>query len=168
MGMFHLGQFAIAPLLPLYFIRVANLNDNEIGLLNVGFFIANFFGSVLLVNWLRQMGNRRSLLFGATMMIFFPLVVAQSGGFWALFGAHLGIGLTWGAVATGTQNRVLEQCSEQNRATQLAAYNFVLNGGVLLGPLISSSVAEVNGVVMALWVTAFLRLLGFVGLWRWG
>lgn len=167
-GLFHLGQFAIAPILTLYWVRVAFLSDSQIGVLNAGFFITNFLAALAITRWLDRLGPRRSFLWGAGGMVFYAVFTGFSTSFIPLLLTQVWGGIIWVAATAGSYNRLLELCPVENRATHLAAYNFVLNGGMLLGPLIASQVVDATSLTTAMFVGAGLRLLGFLALLRWG
>jgi MFS family permease len=168
MGLFHLGQFAIVPILTPYWIRVANLTDGQVAAVNAAFFLSNFIAALIVTRWLDRIGPRRAFLLGASGMVFYAIFTGLSQNFVLLLLTQIWGGAIWPAAGVGSYNRVLEVCPVQNRATHLAAYNFVLNSGMLFGPLLASQVTEFSNLTTAMFVGAGLRLIGWLALLRWG
>jgi len=50
----------------------------------------------------------------------------------------------------------------------MAAFNMMMNVGVLIGPLLASFLVSTTGVVVAVFIAAGVRAIGFLALLKWG
>ena len=68
----------------------------------------------------------------------------------------------------GLVNRLMERVPADDRPAHMALHNLALNMGILAGSLLGPLFGEWMGLREALYLSAGLRLLAAVLLWRWG
>lgn len=152
--------FAI-PLFPLYYVRVLNASDEQIG------FIATVNGSVLLVAyflWARvtkQRGVRFALLVTTLTIAFYPIVLSFTreiavvillAGVAGTFAAGIDLVLFDMVVGSYPQDRAATFVGVQQTTVYLATF---------IAPLVATTLATNTSIPIALVVAGLIRLAGF-------
>ncbi len=167
---FHLAQFIVIPVFPLYTVKTLGLSDQFLSWGNMVFYIALFLGSTQLARVSRWWGNHQTLAIGVVLMSLYPftlaLVTPQNTGLYFLVSV-IG-GLAWTLAGGAVANYLLDQIPDDNRAPYLAWYNLALHAAVLGGSLIGPAIGENVGLREALYVGTALRFISGLLLWRWG
>jgi MFS family permease len=167
---FHLSQYIVIPVFPIYTVKTLGLSDQLLSWGNMVFYIALFFGSMQLARISGWLGNQRTLAIGITLMSLYPftmaLVTPQTT--WLYFVVSLIGGVAWTLAGGAIANYLLDHVPDENRAPYLAWYNLALHAAILGGSLIGPAIGENIGLREALYVGAGLRLFSGALLWRWG
>ncbi len=152
--------FAI-PLFPLYYVRVLNATDEQIG------FIATVSGAVLLgayFLWARvtkKRGIRFALLTTTATLAFYPIVMAFTtqiewvialAGIAGIFAAGIDLVLFDMVVASYPQDQAATFVGIQQTTVYLATF---------IAPLVATTLATNIGIPQALMIAGAIRLLGF-------
>jgi len=164
---FHFAQFMPVPVFPLFWVEGAGFSDWEIGLGTAAFHAAVFLGSLYFMRFIARRSYRDWSGLGAILLASYPLLTAFSYTLPMLTLTSVLGGLAWAIIASTLGNYLLEQAPEHERPAYLAWYNLALNAAVLTGSLTGSLLAEWVGLVPTLLLTALLRGLSGLALWRW-
>ena len=89
----------------------------------------------------------------------------DAGLFWV---ASLIGGGSWGFTSAGLANRLMEKVPEDDAPPHMALHNLALNLGILAGSLLGPAFASWFDLRDAILISAGLRFLGGILLWRWG
>ncbi len=166
--MFHFAQFLPAALFPIFWVREAHLNDEQISWINALFYLVMLITSPLLGPLTRKLGNHHLNVGSAILLSSYPLFTGIANNITLLFVAAILGGAAWAILSGALVNRLLEFIPGDQRPSHLALYNMALNlatlGGVLLGPVLS----QITGLREALLIIAGLRVVSGFMLARWG
>ena len=167
---FHLAQYVVIPVFPLYTVNVLGLTDQLLSWGNMVFYGALFFGSMQLARVSGWLGNQRTLALGILLMSFYPFTIAlvTPETTYLYYGVSLIGGLAWTLAGGAVANYLLDMVPDDNRAPYLAWYNLSLHAAILGGSLIGPAIGENIGLREAMYVGAALRLVAGGMLWRWG
>lgn len=168
LGGFHLAQYLALPLFPLYFVNYLNLNDDHIGIGTALFYLAVLLGSTQLGKFVQRLGNKNVTGWGVVGLAVYPFLLAYSSQVWQYYGISLFGGLVFAFVNGAFANYMLEHIPASDRPSHLAWYNVALNAAILTGSLGGPAIAGILGLVPALLLTAFLRLLAGIFILKWG
>jgi MFS family permease len=168
LGGFHLAQYLALPLFPLYFVNYLNLNDDHIGIGTALFYLAVLLGSTQLGKFVHRLGNKNVTGWGVVGLAIYPFLLAYSSEVWQYYGISLFGGLVFAFVTGAFANYMLEHIPASDRPSHLAWYNVVLNAAILVSSLSGPAIAGILGLVPALLLTAFLRLVAGIFILKWG
>ena len=165
---FHVSQWLVIPVVPLFSVNYLHLNDFQIGLgggmFNLIVFVVSFYLSAVT----GRLGNHRAAAYSVMGLGLYPLVLGISRGFPLYITAHLLGGISWGILAGALFNYLAENIPEENRAKSMSWYILVSNGSILVGSLLGPQVAGWMGFPMALALFAVLRFISGIAILRWG
>jgi MFS family permease len=165
---FHLTQYLVIPLHPVYSVRELGFTDQIISIGGAVFNITVFFGSMQLMWLTGKLGNKRLLGIGVMMLFFFPFLLAISHSANIYYLLNLLGGAAWSMVSGALFNYLLEKASSKDRQAYMAWYTVVLNLAILIGSIAGPIIGELIGIQMALIIFAFARLLAGAAILRWG
>jgi MFS family permease len=168
LGGFHLAQFLAIPIFPLYYVNGLNLSDDHIGTGTALFYLTVLLGSTRLRRIVHRIGNKNVTGWGVVGLAIYPFLLAQSSEVWQFYGISLFGGFVFSMVNGAFANYMLEHIPAHDRPTHLAWYNIVLNAAILAGSLGGPAIADMLGLVPALTLFAFLRLLAGILILKWG
>jgi MFS family permease len=168
LGGFHLAQYLAIPLFPLYFINELKLNDDNIGVGTALFYLAMLIGSTQLRKFVHRIGNKNVTGWGVVGLAMYPLLLAQSSQAWQYYAISMLGGLTFSMINGAYANYMLEHIPASDRPSHLAWYNVILNAAILIGSLGGPAIANNIGLVNALILFAFFRLISGVYMLKWG
>lgn len=168
LGGFHLAQFLAIPIFPLYYVYGLNLNDDQIGIGSALFYLTVLLGSTQLRKVVQALGNKNVTGWGVVGIAVYPFLLAQSSEVWQFYGISLFGGLAFAMINGAFANYMLEHIPASDRPSHLAWYNVILNAAILTGSLGGPMIAEMIGLVYALTLFAFLRLLAGIYILKWG
>jgi MFS family permease len=166
--LFYTFQYLPLPLMPLFYVRELNLTDGQIGLGTAIFHLLMVFGSMQLSRISARIGHKQVLTTGALLFGFFPLMLSFARSASVYWIASFFGGIIWAFLAGGLINRLMERVPEGDRPAHMALHNLALNLGILIGSLAGPLVSEWLGLRDALLVSAGLRLLAGLLIWRSG
>jgi MFS family permease len=164
---FYMFQYAAIPLQPLWWVNALRLSG---GVISAGHAI--FWGTLLLASTQlgplsARLGHRRVMILGALFYGLYPLLNALAVDATMFFVASFIGGAVWGIANGGLVNRLMERVPEDDRPAHMALHNLALNVGILGGSLLGPALAEWLGLRDAMIVSAGLRVVGALLLWRW-
>ena len=165
---FYTVQYFPAPLFPILWVRELHLSD---GLISVGstlFYVFMLLASVIFARLSRRHGYHRVLVAGAFLYTLYPLILSFGQGVTPFLVASASGGVALALLSGGLVSRLMERAPEDDLPTAMALHNLALNIGVLIGPLASPVIAEWSGIRLAVLLSAGLRFVGGLLLWRWG
>ena len=168
LGGFHLAQFLAIPIFPLYYVYGLNLNDDHIGIGSALFYLTVLLGSTQLRKVVQALGNKNVTGWGVIGLAVYPFLLAQSSEVWQFYGISLFGGLAFAMINGAFANYMLEHIPAGDRPSHLAWYNVVFNAAILAGSLGGPVIADMIGLVYALSIFAFLRLLAGIYILKWG
>ncbi|MEF3275153.1 MAG: MFS transporter [Chloroflexus sp.] len=163
---FRSGIAMAIPLLPLYYVREAGLNDAWIGL------ISTVGNGVLLVAYAvwsaaaARLGNSGVLMASSVGMALYPFGVAFTEAPWLL---ALLAGIVNFCVAGNDLvnfDLVLSTIPPERQATYVGLFQTLQNLALFAMPLVATVLADMIGIVPVLLIAGVIRLLGVV-LFAW-
>jgi predicted MFS family arabinose efflux permease len=158
--LFHITQFVVVPIVPVFMVKVLHLQDQQIGLATAVFWLSVFASSTQLANLSRAKGHQTATGIGAMLMAFYPglMVFGVPLGMAAVLGASClgGIGYAW--MSGAFLNYILERAPQHDRPPYLAWYNIVFNAAILIGSLLGPFTATHLGFIPALALFAVARV----------
>jgi hypothetical protein len=151
-----------APILPLYYVRNIGATDGQIGTISMS------MTTVMLVGyffwpWLsRKRGGRFVLLATTLGMVFHPaLIAATSNVNWIIFYAGIA-GLFQGGLDLVFFDELMKTVPADYSATFVSLAQSMQYLSIIIAPLVGTWLADYVGLGGALWVSAGLRLVGFI------
>jgi predicted MFS family arabinose efflux permease len=165
---FHLAQYLAVPIFPLYFVNALHLTDEQIGIGTALFHMSVFLGSTQLVPVTRWLGHQKVSGFGAVGMSLYPILLSQASTPLHYYLLSAVGGFAWAMVGGAFANYLLDKIPPDDRPAYLAWYNIILNLAILVGSLAGPWLAGYTGLVYALLLFGFLRLLSGIAILRWG
>jgi len=165
---FHLSQYLAIPLFSIFLVDHLHLSDDTIGLGTAFFYLAMLIGSMQLRQIVNRIGHKTLTGWGVAGMALYPIVIAFSTQAWHYYVASLIGGFVWAMVGGAYANYLLEHTPINDRPSHLAWYNVVLNAAILFGSLAGPAIANVTGIVVALFVFGILRILAGMAILKWG
>lgn len=168
MGFFHLAWYMPSPVFPVFQVNEIGLTDRNISLGSALFYSAVFFGSTRLASITARKGNRWTTGMGMVFLSSYPLLLpfCTSLGMF-LFTSFLG-GAAFSLVNGALYNYLLDEVPPADRPSHLAWFNLVANLAVLLASLTGPLIAGWIGLVPALFLFGFFRMLGGATILRFG
>ncbi len=159
----YLSAVALAaPILPLYFVRVVGASDGNIGTINMTF---TFFmlGGYLLWPWVSQRRGGRFVLLATTLgMVLYPLLTATTRYVMPIIIFTAIAGLFQGGLDLVFFDEYMKTIPDEYSAILVSLEQSIQYLSVIAAPLIGTSLANYIGLGGALWVSAGLRLIGFL------
>jgi len=165
---FHLTQYLAAPIFPLYFVNMLHLTDEQIGIGTALFHMSVFLGSTQLVRVTRRMGHQKVSGLGAVGMSLYPILLSQSVTPFHYYLLSAVGGFAWAMVGGAFANYLLDKIPSGDRPAHLAWYNIILNIAILTSSLAGPWLAGYTGLVYALLLFGFLRLISGIVILKWG
>ena len=156
---FHLTQYVVTPLYPLYLVGELNLNDNHLGTGTALFYLTVLLSSTQLNRFVQRYGHKKVTGWGAVGVGLYPLTMAFTQNEFhyyllSFFGGFL-FALANGAYA----NYMLENIPPHDRPSHLAWYTIILNFAILSGSLLGPLIGDVIGLVPALILFGVMRFV---------
>lgn len=156
---FHVAQYALAPIVPLWQVRGLQLTDQIISVSLALQQALLALTSTQLRVLERRLQHKGLTVTGSLMMGVYPALLALSRGVPFYLFASAWSGVAWALVGGGLANYLLERIPEAQRPTYLAWYNMALNAAILLGAMLGPLLVRWVEIVPALWVCAGLFVL---------
>ena len=151
-----------APILPLYFVRVVGASDGAIGVINMTF---TFFlmGGYMLWPWVsRRRGGRFVLLATTLGMVLYPALTATSRNVVPIILFTAIAGIFQGGLDLVFFDEYMKTIPDEYSAILVSLEQSVQYLSAVASPLIGTTLATYIGLGGALWVSAGLRLVGFL------
>ncbi len=165
---FHLAQYFPVAVFTIYLVDALHFSDQMIGIGSAVFYAVVFIGSTQLARWSSRYGNRVVTGVGATLMAFYPALLAITHGVGLFVVTSAVGGLAWSLAGGALYNYLLENVPPHDRPAHLAWYNLALNAAILIGSLVGPFVAGLTGLSISLFLFAVIRLFAGASILRWG
>lgn len=165
---FHLFQFLVIPIFPLFVVNKLGYSDQIISLGMSFFQVTTFFISTQVIRISRRANNHIIVGIGMVLMAEFPMFIpfAHQTPIYLLVVALSGVG--WGLVSATMFNYLLERMPDDERPAHMSWYNISYNAAVLIGSMGGPLIASIIGYESAFWVFAFGRAMIGIVLLLWG
>lgn len=165
---FHISQWLVIPVVPLFTVNYLKLNDFQIGVGSAIFNLVVFIGSFYLSKVTGRFGNHRTTAFSMMGLGIFPALLALSHGFPFFMVAQFVGGISWSILAGAMFNYLADNLPLTNRAGAFSWYILVSNGAILIGSLLGPQFINWLGYPGALLGFSVLRILAGWATLRWG
>lgn len=165
---FHISQWLVIPVVPLFTVNYLRLNDFQIGVGSAMFNLVVFIGSFYLSKVTGRFGNHRTTAISMMGLGIFPALLALSHGFSFFMVAQFVGGISWSILAGAMFNYLADSLPSTNRAGAFSWYILVSNGAILIGSLLGPQFINWLGYPGALLCFAGLRILAGWATLRWG
>jgi hypothetical protein len=153
-----LGQ----PILPLFFVRVVKATDSQIGAINMSMTLVMLAGYLLWPWASRKYGGRVVLLATTLGMAFYPALTAFVPRVeWIILFAAIA-GLFQAGLDLVFFDELMKTLPPEYSATFVSLAQSMQYLSAIIAPLIGTWLADTIGLGGALWVSAGLRLAGFL------
>jgi Na+/melibiose symporter-like transporter len=153
-----LGQ----PILPLFFVRVVKATDSQIGTINMSMTLVMLVGYLLWPWASRKYGGRAVLLATTLGMAFYPALTAFTPRVeWIILFAAIA-GLFQAGLDLVFFDELMKTLPPEYSATFVSLAQSMQYLSAIIAPLIGTWLADTIGLGGALWVSAGLRLAGFL------
>jgi len=159
---FHTAQYFCIPLFPLVWVSALHLSNTVISIGNALFYAAMLLASLPMGRITALAGHRRVLLTGAFLYGLYPLLLGLAASDALFLVASVVGGAVWAVLNGALLNHLMDKTPKDQMPTHMAAYNLVLNVGILAGSLAGPAVLATVGLHETLLLGAGLRLLGAV------
>ncbi len=166
--LFHFSHYLPAPIYQIYNIHVLHLNDDHIGNATALYYLAVLMGSTQFRNIAQRYGNKKVTGWGAIGLSSYVFMLAASSAVWHFYLLSFLGGFMWAMVNGAYANYLLENIPAHDRPSHLAWYNITLNVGILASSLAGPLIADTIGLVPALIVFGFVRVLAGISILKWG
>ena len=166
--LFHFAHYLSSPLYPLYYVRVLDLNDNNIGIGTALYYLTVLIASTQLSRIVHRFGNKRVTGWGVASMATYPIMLALSQNVFQFYGLSFVNGFLFALVNGAYANYMLENIPPDDRPSYLAWYTIMFNFAVLASSIVGPLVADGIGLVQALILFGVARLVAGVILLKWG
>jgi MFS family permease len=164
---FYVFQYTSIPLQPLWWVNELKLSDGVISAGHAVFWGTLLVASAQLGRLSAKIGHHRVMVLGTLFYGLYPLLNGLAVDATLFFVASFIGGAVWGIANGGLVNRLMERVPDDDRPAHMALHNLALNLGILGGSLLGPALAEWLNLRDALLISAGLRLLGAILLWRW-
>jgi MFS family permease len=165
---FHISQWLVIPLVPLFTVNILRLNDFQISVGNSSFNLVVFIGSFFLASITGKIGNHKSTAFSMIGLGIFPLLLSFAKGFDYFLFANLIGGISWSILGGSLFNYLADHVPDADRAASMSWYILASNGSILIGSLAGPFIAGKIGFPLALLIFAILRILSGIAVLRLG
>ena len=159
----YLSAIALSqPLLPLFFVREVKATDSQIGLITMVMTLVMLVGYFLWPRASRKYGGRFVLLATTLGMACYPALTAATHQVeWIILYAAIA-GLFQSGLDLVFFDELMKTVPRAHGATFVALAQSMQYLSAILAPLVGTLLADSIGLGGALWISAGLRLLGFI------
>jgi MFS family permease len=157
---FGFGDWLIAPLYIIFFLRHLNATDGWVGLnstlANVGVIIGFALWQKLIYKW----GDARTLLITIPLSASYAFLVSLFPNLTAILVWGVLINIINPGVNLSHFNILLKLCPDERRASYIAFYSTIINMGAFVGPLIGVALSKMVDIRLLFIIGGSIRLLG--------
>jgi len=159
----YLSALALSlPVMPLYYVREVNATDSQIGTFNMSMTMVMLVGYFLWPLLSRRRGGRFVLLATTFGMIFYPALVASTTHVNLIILISGLAGLFQSGLDLVFFDELMKTVPQEYGATFVSLAQSMQYFSTVLAPLIGTWVIGYIGLSGALWLSAALRLIGFL------
>jgi hypothetical protein len=159
----YLSALALsAPIMPLFLVREVGATDGQIGTVNMAMTLVMLVGYFLWPWASRKRGGRFVLLATSLGMTLYPALAAATPRIeWIIFYAAVA-GLFQAGLDLVFFDELMKTMPSEYSATFVSLAQSMQYLSIIVAPLLGTWLAEYIGLGGALWLSAALRLLGFL------
>jgi hypothetical protein len=150
------------PILPLFFVREVKASDSQIGTINMAMTIVMMLGYLMWPVISRKYGGRFVLLATTLGMVFYPALSAATPNVYLIILYAAIAGLFQSGLDLVFFDELMKTVPPQYGATFVSLAQSMQYLSAIVAPLVGTWLADRIGLDGALWVSAGLRLLGFI------
>jgi MFS family permease len=165
---FHVSQWLVIPVIPLYTVNILKLNDFQISVGNSAFNLVVFIGSFFLGSVTSRFGNHKVAGFSMMGLGIFPMLMSLAREYNMFVVTNLVGGAFWAILAGALFNYLADHVPEKDRSTSISWYILVSNGSILIGSLLGPKIAGWMGFTEALFIFGVLRVVSGLAVLKWG
>jgi Major Facilitator Superfamily len=159
----YLSALALSlPVMPLYYVRAVHASDSQIGTFNMAMTMIMLVGYFLWPLLSRRRGGRFVLLATTFGMIFYPALVASTTHVNLIILISGLAGLFQSGLDLVFFDELMKTVPQEYGATFVSLAQSMQYFSTVLAPLIGTWVIGYIGLSGALWLSAGLRLIGFL------
>jgi len=159
----YLSGLALSlPVLPLYYVRNVHATDSQIGTFNMTMNLVLLVGYFTWPILSRKYSGRFVLLATTFGMILYPLLVASTTHVAWIIVASAVAGLFQGGLDLVFFDELMKTVPEEYGATFISFAQSMQYFSTVLAPLLGTALSNYIGLGGALWLSAGLRLIGFL------
>jgi MFS family permease len=159
----YLSALALSlPVIPLYYVREVNATDSQIGTFNMAMTMVMLVGYFLWPLLSRRRGGRFVLLATTFGMIFYPALIASTTHVYSIILISGLAGLFQSGLDLVFFDELMKTVPQEYGATFVSLAQSMQYFSTVLAPLIGTWVIGYIGLGGALWLSAGLRLIGFL------
>jgi len=159
----YLSGLALSlPVIPLYYVRTVNATDSQIGTFNMTMTLIMLLGYFLWPLLSRRRGGRFVLLATTFGMIFHPALTASTTHVNLIILISGLAGLFQSGLDLVFFDELMKTVPAEHGATFVAMAQSMQYFSTVLAPLVGTWIATYLGLSGALWLSAGLRLIGFI------
>jgi MFS family permease len=161
-----MGRMAM-PFYVLYAGTRMEVGGRELGLLTLGFVLANSVGNLLWGAVADRRGFRAIFLASLVLWVVSTLVLIEAGSFANVFAAYAGIGMGLGGFMMSAQNLVLEFGSRRNLPMRIAVANSATELVGAVGPIAGGMLSAAFSYVTVFWLAMAFQVASILMVWRY-
>ena len=150
------------PIMPLFLVREVKATDSQIGLITMAMTIVMLLGSFLWPLASRKFGGRFVLLATTLGMVFYPALTAATPQVPLIIVYAAIAGLFQAGLDLVFFDELMKTVPQEYSATFVSLVHSMQYFSAIVAPLAGTWLADWIGLGGALWVSAGLRLLGFL------
>jgi MFS family permease len=159
----YLSALALSvPVMPLYYVRAMHATDSQIGSITMVMMLFMLIGYFLWPRLSLRRGGRFVLLATTCGMILHPALIASTTHVESIIAISALAGLFQSGLDLVFFDELMKSVPPEHAATFVALAQSMQYFSTVLAPLIGTWVAGHLGLSAALWISAGLRLLGFL------
>lgn len=159
---FHIAQWLVIPVNPLFAVRQLHLSDFQISVGSSMFSLVTVLFTVQATRLIAAHGNHKTAGWSMVGLASFPILMSFAREFWLYLAASIVGAFSWVVLAIALINYLYDNTPGTNRAKYLSYYIMASNAAILLGSLGGPFIAGQIGYAPALFLFGVLRLLAGV------
>jgi len=164
----HFCHYLASPIYPLYFVRVLDLNDSNIGIGTALYYLTVLIASTQLGRIVHRFGHKKVTGWGMASMSFYPIMLALSHNLIHFYTLSFINGFLFAMVNGAYANYMLENIPPNDRPSHLAWYTIIFNLALLGSSVVGPLLADFIGLGRALILFGLLRIVAGFNLLKWG
>jgi len=159
----YLSAVALSvPILPLYYVRSVKASDSAIGAINMTYTFVTLVGYVIWPSVSRRRGGRFVLLATTAGLVVYPLLVASTRLVGLIVAFSALAGFFQGGLDLVFFDEYMKTVPDEYSAMLVSLEQGVSYMSTVAAPLLGTWLATYIGLAGALWLSAGLRLAGFL------
>jgi predicted MFS family arabinose efflux permease len=156
-----------APIMPLFLVREVGASDSQIGSINMIFTLVMLVGYFLWPRVSQRRGGRFVLLATTLGMVLYPALTATTHHVESIMVFAAIAGLFQAGLDLVFFDELLKTIPTEYSATFVSLAQSMQYLSIVIAPMVGTFLADYIGLGGALWLSAGLRLLGFILFLRW-